>query len=282
MAIRQHQLGLLLATTGLVLISLDSLGIRLSEKGPWDVAFWFGLFTAASMTVVVRVREGIGPLAAVAANPVAIGGAGALQAISTVFFILALNTTTVSNTVAIIAATPVFAALTGWFVLRERVTVRLAAAIAASVVGILVIVSGSLGAGRALGDLYALVAVIAFALNVTLWRSHPGQNWTIAIALSGMIMAVIGFVPAEPGAVTGRALIILGVLGTITGPAGRVALATATRYLPAATVGLFTPIETVAASAWAWLFLSEPPPARTMLGGVIVIAAVLWGTSRHD
>jgi drug/metabolite transporter (DMT)-like permease len=277
-----HRLGVLLAAGGLVLISLDSLGIRLSEAGSWDAAFWFGVFTAVSMSVVVRVREGIGPVRALAANTGAIVGAGALQAVSTVFFILAVNTTTVSNTVAIIAATPIVAALTGWIVLRETVGLRVALAIGGSAIGILVIVSGSLGAGRALGDLYALIAVIAFSFNVTLWRSHPQQDWTIAIAVSGLIMALVAFVAADPGSVSARALLVLGLLGAVTGPVGRVALATATRYLPAATVGLFTPVETVAASAWAWLFLSEAPPFRTIVGGIVVIAAVLWGTARQN
>ena len=272
---------MLLAAGGLVLISLDSLGIRVSEAGSWDAAFWFGLFTAVSMSIVVRVRQGLLPGPAIAANPSAILGAGALQAVSTVFFILAVNTTTVSNTVAIIAATPIVAALTGWIVLREKVGLRVAVAIAGSALGILIIVSGSLDAGRALGDLYALIAVIAFSFNVTLWRSHPGQDWTIAIAVSGLMMAIVAFVPADPGAVTGRALLVLGLIGALTGPAGRIALATATRYLPAATVGLFTPVETVAASAWAWIFLSEAPPTRTIVGGVVVILAVLGGTARR-
>ena len=39
-----------------------------------------------------------------------------------------------------------------------------------------------------------------------------------------------------------------------------------------------TPVETVAATAWAWIFFSERPTTQTVIGGVIVIAAIVWGT----
>ena len=77
-----------------------------------------------------------------------------------------------------------------------------------------------------------------------------------------------------------RALGILAVAGILTGPAGRVALASSTRFLGAAQASLFTPVETVAATAWAWLFLGEAAPVTTIAGGAIVLAAVVYGTSR--
>lgn len=67
-------------------------------------------------------------------------------------------------------------------------------------------------------------------------------------------------------------------MGGLTGPLGRVCLASATRYLPAAQVGLFTPIETIAATTWAFLFLGEVPPGLTVAGGVVVIVSVMYGT----
>jgi len=265
----------------MLLISLDSLGIRLSKVSSWDVAFWFGIFTAAAMSVVIRIRTGAGPIAVVRTNPMPVLGSGVLQAASTTFFILAINSTTVSNTVVIVAAAPIVAAAVARVVLGETITARTGLAIVVSIAGILMIVGGSLDAGRLEGDLYAVAAIVAFAANLTIWRAQPGQDWAIAIALGGVIMAVVAVVPADPASVTGRALVILAVLGGITGPSGRVAVASSTRYLPAAQVSLFTPVETVAASGWAWIFLSEAPPAATIAGGVIVIAAVVYGTVQH-
>lgn len=61
-------------------------------------------------------------------------------------------------------------------------------------------------------------------------------------------------------------------------PLGRLAYTSAPKYAPTAEVALFTPIETVAATVWAWAFFSERPSAATWVGGTIVLAAVLWGT----
>ena len=68
------------------------------------------------------------------------------------------------------------------------------------------------------------------------------------------------------------------VSGAVTGPAGRVSLATSTRYLPAAEVSLFVPVETVAAITWAWLAFEEVPSGPTVVGGLVVLAAVFHGT----
>lgn len=263
----------------MLLVSVDSLGIRLTEASSWDVAFWLGTFMSTAMFVLVRARTGKSLPAVVRDDGFPVIASGLLQAGSTTTFILAINLTTVSNAVVIVAASPVVAALIARFFIGERTGVRTWLAIAASIGGILVVVSGSLGAGRIEGDLFAVAAILLFAANLTLWRHYLELNRMVAIGLGGLTMAVVTFVPANPLAVGARAMLILAVLGGITGPAGRVAIATSTRYLRSAQVSLFTPVETVAATGWAWLFLSETPPGPTLLGGVIVLAAIIYGTA---
>ena len=51
--------------------------------------------------------------------------------------------------------------------------------------------------------------------------------------------------------------------------------------LPASQVGLFVLVEKVATTAWAWLFLSETPKTVTLIGGLIVIAAVVFGMTKQ-
>lgn len=274
--------GVLLALGGVLLISLDSLWIRLSEAGSWDVAFWVGLFTFVAISIVVPIRTGASIIATVRRDGAPLFVSSALNTVSVTMFIVAIGLTTVANTVAIIAAAPVAAAVVARLIIGERPSTRTWWAIAGSVVGILVIVAGSVGAGSVNGDIAAVVAVLAFAGNVTLWRRYPAISRLGVIGLGGLFIALATFVPANPFEVDGRALAILAVMGLATGPAGRVSLASSTRYLPAAQVGLFTPVETVAATAWAWLFLSETPPTATVIGGVIVLVSVLYGSYRSS
>ena len=262
-------------------VSLDSLGIRLTKAASWDVAFWFGAFAAAAMAVAVRVLTGRSLFAVARADGAPVVLSGMLQAGSTTFFILALNATTVSNTVVIVAASPVIAALIARFAIGERTSLRTWVAIAGSIGGILLVVSGSFGRGRLDGDLLAVAAILAFSTNLTVWRKYPDLNRMVAIGLGGLTIAVIATIPADPFGVGARAILILVLVGGISGPAGRVAVATSTRYLPAAQVSLFTPVETVAATTWAWLFLSETPPAFTVIGGVTVLVAVAYGSAQQ-
>lgn len=274
-----HRLGVVLAAGGMLLISLDSLGIRLTEASSWDIAFWYGVFTASAMTVVVPLRSGVSFPSAARANGLPGLISGVLQSGSTLLFILALGMTAVSNVVVMLAASPILAALIARYTIGERTVFRTWMAIAASLAGILIVVSGSFGGGRLQGDLVAAGAVLCFASNLTLWRRFPELNRMVIIGLSGAFTALIAFFPADPGRIGMRAVLILVVLGGITGPLGRIGIASSTRYLPTSQASLFVPVETVAATTWAWLFLNEPPPAATIIGGAIVLAAVAYGAA---
>lgn len=276
---RSPRLGLLLAGAGFLLISLDSLGIRLADTGSWNATFWLGVFTFLAMLLVVPLRTGRTLLEVAIDGGVPIVASALLQAGSITFFVLALSLTTVANTVAIIAAAPVMAALIAMLTIGERTKVRTWIAIGASIGGILLVVSGSLGEGRVSGDLYAVAAIIAFASNLTLLRRFPQLNRLAVIGLGGLFLSLVAVGPSEPMEVSRTSIAILAILGGVTGAMGRTAVISSTRYLPAAQVGLFAPVETIAATTWAWLFLGETPPALTIVGAVIVVLAVGYGTT---
>ncbi len=274
-----HRLGLALAGGGFLLISLDSVGIRLANTSSWNATFWLGLFTFLAMLVVVPYRTGRSLPRVALEGGLPMAASGLLQAGSITFFVLAIGLTTVANTVAIIAAAPVMAALISLFAIGERTPLRTWIGIGASIGGILLVVSGSLGEGRVGGDLFAVAAIIAFASNVTLLRRFPDLNRLAVIGIGGLVLSLLAFGPAEPLDVGVLSILILAILGAVTGAAGRTAVISSTRYLPAAQVGLFAPVETIAATTWAWLFLSETPPPLTVVGGLIVVVAVVYGTT---
>lgn len=271
--------GLILAGGGFLLISLDSLGIRLADTTSWNATFWLGTFTFLAMLVVVPVRTGDSLAKVARAGGLPLLASGLLQAGSITFFVLALGLTTVANTVAIIAAAPVMAAFISLVAIGEHTSTRTWVGIIASAAGILIIVSGSLGEGRLAGDLFAVGAITAFASNVTLLRRYRDLNRLAVIGTGGLVLAMVALVAARPFEAGLGSIAILAVLGAVTGATGRVGLVTSTRYLPPAQVSLFAPIETVAATTWAWLFLSETPPPLTFVGGAIVVVAVVYGTT---
>ena len=251
---------------------------RAADADGWDVAFWYGVFTTPVMALVLVATEQGRPRRAWDRSGPPVVASGLLQMISTVAFILAVKNTTVANVVVIIAAAPLVTAVLAWILLGERVGLRLASAIGLAFAGIVLVVSGSFGGGGLIGDLLAVVAITSFGLNLVLWRRHPDLSRTLVIAISGLATALVAAWPAQIVGHSLRTYLLVALMGAVFGPIGRISLASATRYLPAAEVSLFAPIETVSATAMAWIFFDERPSARVIVGAVIITAAVIWGS----
>ncbi len=274
-----RQKGVALAFLGMLGVSTDSFFIRLADVDGFDVTFWVGLLTAAvtsgallvqRVDLVSEARSGGWPLVVT----------GLLQAASTSLFVLAVTKTSVSNVVVIVAAAPIVAAAISAVWLRERTSRRVWIAIGVVMAGIVVVVSGSFGGGDLSGDLLAVGAITSFGTSLVILRRYPDVNRTMMVGLGGIGMTLIAAVPATIWGHEAKTWIALVLMGSVFGPVARVLIAAAPKYLPAAEVGLFVPVETVAASVWAWLFFDEAPVATTYVGGVIVVAGVLWGTWR--
>lgn len=277
----EHELrrrGLLMAFFGMLLVSTDSFFIRLADADGFDVTFWIGVLAATVLFVLSVTVHKVNPLTGIRDGRWPLLVVALLQAGSTSMFVHAVTLTAVSNVVVIIAAAPMFAAGLSAVTLGERTSRRVWIAIAAVLVGVLIVVGGSFGNGSTTGDLLALGAIFLFACSLVLLRRYPEVNRTVMVGVAGVGMALIAVVPASLWGHSAKTWLALILMGAVFGPAARVLLAMAPRHLPAAEVGLFVPVETVAASVWAWLFFDEAPVTATIVGGAIIVGAVFWGT----
>jgi drug/metabolite transporter (DMT)-like permease len=270
--------GWLLAGIGMLLVSTDSLFIRAADFDAWTIAFVFGVASTMSLSTAFLVTSSEPFGVAARRAPLALLGVALLSSATQIAFTAAVNNTAVSNVVVIVGATPIAAAVMARVLLRERAERRVVVAIAATTAGILVVVSGSVGSPTLDGDLLALLAVAMFSLSVVIWRRHPDLNRPLALATSSATMALIAAPFASLDDAPLRVFLAAGAMGLIFNPLGRISYTSAPRHAPVAEVALFTPVETVAATAWAWIFFSEVPGLRTVIGGIVVVAAVLHGT----
>ena len=274
-------LGLLLAFTGMFLVSSDSLLVRVAERDSevdgWTIAFMVGLFSSPVAWSLAASSLGRTTVATVVRWRGTLLLTGLLGAASTTAFLTAVTLTAASNVVAIIAAGPIFAALLSRLALHEHTSARTWRAIGATVVGIAVIVGGSMTGGGVGGDLLALLAIGGFSINLVIWRRHPDLPRTLVVAATATCTVVVTAVPADVSLLDQRALIATLLMGGFFGPVARLCMSTATRHAQAAEVSLFTPVETVAASLWVWLWFDEVPATPTFIGGAIVVVAVSYG-----
>lgn len=266
-----HARGMLLAATGVVVLSFDSLLVRLADTGAWNVVFWRGALIAASMGTVAMLRGRRGDLR--------LWGAGAalcavLFGVDSALFVLSVMHTKVANTVVILSASPLFAALFSWLILRERARLRTWGAIAAAISGVVIVFAGATGPGQLSGDGYALGAAVLAGANLNLLRRNAEFDRIPLVAASGLVTLVIALPFAHPLHLAARSYAALGAMGLVQMPLAMVLIAVSTRYLPAPEVSLFLLLETVLAPVWIWLAVGERPPSLTFAGGALVLGAI--------
>ena len=272
-----RRLGWGLAALGMLLVSTDSLWVRVSGADALTIAFIVGVLSLL-LYGVMALRQASASWASLRADTWPQLAVGALGAISQLAFISAITHTEVPNVVAIVASTPLMAAAFAWVGLRERTSPRVAVGIALTLVGIGMVVSTSIGSPNLWGDFLALIAVICFAASTVIWRRHRDMSRLIGLALSALLVVIPTAVVADPGALDAPAWLAIVAMGLVCNPLGRLSYSTAPKYAPASEVALFAPVETVAGIVWAAVFLSEYPAPVTVAGAVIVIFGMLYAT----
>lgn len=270
-----HLKGLVITTLGVLVLTPDSLLVRLIQIDPWTMVFWRGLlmFLAIGGFTLAYYR-GEAP-----ARLRATGRAGlaaiALFGTGTVLFVLALYNTSVANVLVIVAAAPLIAAVYSRLFLAEPVALRTWAAIAAAIAGIAVLASDSARGGTILGDLAALGTAASVGIGFSVVRHARPRNMVPAMAVSGLVSALVALPLAAPASVPGDQIWLLLVLGVVVLPVSFGLLTLGPRYITAPEVGLIMLLETVLGPLWVWLVLTEEPSAHALVGGAIVIVALV-------
>lgn len=206
----------------------------------------------------------------------AIGGAGlaiaALMAVSSGAFMIALNHASVASVLFMQALSPILAALMA-SMLGERVSRATWIAMGVAIGGVTLMVGGP-GRPSGVGLALSLLMSFAFAGTIVITRHRRDVSMAPATCLSQVAVFVLAAPfasTAHVGAKDSGLLVLLGV-GQIG--LGLIFLTIGGRLIPAAEVALITLLEIVLGPLWVWLFLSQRPSVATLVGGVVVLAAV--------
>ena len=141
------------------------------EATAWAVIFWRAIFASASTTAYVAFqgklrREFFG----MGWSGLAVGVVGAA---GTAALIPAFKLTDVANVALIYAAAPFLAALLAWLAIGETVARRTAWGAAGALVGVVVIVAGSVGSVNLVGDGLTVFMTLMMATIMVLYRARP-------------------------------------------------------------------------------------------------------------
>ena len=199
------------------------------------------------------------------------------MAVASASFIVALNHANVANVLFMQAVAPVLAALLAWVALRESVSRRTALAMGIALLGVTLMVGGA-GSGGVVGVGASFVMTLAFAATIVITRHRRDVSMAPAICLS-QLLVFVAFAPlADAASVAARDLGLLVLLGVGQMGLGLAFLTVGARLIPAAEAALITLLEVVLGPLWVWMAYGEEPGAATLLGGAVVVGAVILQT----
>ena len=242
----------------------------------WEITFWRSLFmTLFVLGVLLAQYRG-----ATWARIRAVGKPGvivsALWALMYVCFILALGRTSVANVLVLTSVSPFTAALLGWLFLHERVPGRTWVAMVAAFGGIALMFAESVGGGGLSGNLIASVIPVAFACNVViLCRMHANVDMMPTLVLSGVLSMLLTLPLAVPFQAGAWDLALLAIMGVVQLGIGCLLMLAAAPRLKAAEIGLLAVMEIVFGTLSTWLVVGERPGRLALLGGLVVIGALV-------
>ena len=201
--------------------------------------------------------------------------AGFVMSLSFVAFVVAMSITTVANVVFIISTQTMFLAIFGYFYLKEKVSFIGFISISMAMSGIFIMVGDSISAGSLFGNLVALAIPINFAIFVMIIRKNTKIDMVPAIFYSGIFSLIYGFFFIDSFKFTNHDIFMGFLLGVPQLAFGFICITIGSRSISSASVGLLMLMETLCGPLWVWLFLNEIPPFSVVLGGLIIIFAII-------
>jgi drug/metabolite transporter (DMT)-like permease len=286
----QRQLGIALVVAAAIAWSTAPFFTRLLHLDSWTILFCRGLAGGGCITaflVLTRGRSGVRDL-------IETGRSGwlvaCLSTLGMVTFIPALQLTNVSNVAIIIATGPFAAAGIAWIWLREatRPSTLIAGLVALSGIAIIVGSPGDAADIRGIG--LACIMTIAIAAMTVAVRRYRQSSMVAAAALSNFLGSLVS-IPFAQGLteVTGRDLAVLAMFGLFQVGMGLTLFVLGSRLLPSGQTSLIATLETPLMPFWVWLAFDELPTPRALIGGSLVMGAVVadiiadnWARAQAD
>ena len=201
--------------------------------------------------------------------------AGLVLSLSFVAYVYAMTITTVANVVFIISTQTMFLAITGYIFLKEKISLISFISIVLAMSGITIMIGDSILSGSLLGNVIALAIPINFSILVIIIRKNKNLDMVPAIFYSGICSLIYGLILSESYTFSYHDIKMGFLLGVPQLAFGFICITIGSRSTASTTVGLLMLTETLFAPVWVWLFLNEIPPISVLIGGAIIIGAII-------
>jgi drug/metabolite transporter (DMT)-like permease len=256
---------------------------HLDSARSFEVTFWRSLFNAAALVVAFAfLREGP-RLQALLRAPRIVWMSGLCWAAMFTAFMVAITLTTVATVLITMSIAPLVTALFARVFLGYRLPARTWSAVTVAGVGIAWMFLREIDAGAPfLGTLVALAVPLAAAINWTMLQhvAHGGESaepsdMLPAVFIGAVVSAAATLPLAWPLQAGARDVALLAVLGVFQLAIPCLIAVRLTRILPAPEIALIAVLEVLFGVAWTWIGAGERPGSNALLGGALVLGALL-------
>lgn len=276
--LQSYRRGALYVVAAGILLSTSGALVRfIGDADAWSVLFYRSFAFFATVIVFMLMRDGRGINAHFRDLRLSDLVVSISLAFGFIFYILSLFNTSVANTVLLLSTGPFIAALLGFVILRESVSISTWVAMLVAGGGVFIMISGDLHSQDITGMAYAVMAVTAFAVMIVALRSKgPERDMLAATSLAGLFAALFCVPFLVTLSISLPDLLLSLCLGSIQVGFGFILITLASASVPSAQIPLFALSETALAPIWVWLLVNEIPQVNTLAGGALVLAAVTF------
>ena len=268
--------GPLLIFLGALSLSFGGLIVKSFEGATlWQILFWRSLFFSLTVLTFLIISYKKKTLKSFYESglPGFIGGI--ILSFGFCGYVFAMYNTTVANTNFIISLQILFLAIFGYFFLNEKITKVTLISIILAVTGVLLMVGNSLTLGELSGNLAAFTMPITFAVLIMIIRKFPTVDMIPAQFVAGVSSCLIGFFLSNQIMISPHDIFLGFLAGFFQVGFGFIFITIGARTTPSAMVGVIMLSESVLGPIWAFLFVSERPSIFGLIGGSVILFAVL-------
>ena len=136
-------------------------------------------------------------------------------------------------------------------------------------------IGSSLSPGQMTGNLAAFIMPISFAILILIIRKYPHVDMIPLQLIAGIVAMIVGYLIAGKVNISYHDIFLGFLAGFFQVGFGFIFITIGARTTPSAVVGIIMMSEAIFGPLWAWIFINEKPPLIVLIGGSIVLSAVL-------
>lgn len=266
--------------------SIAGVVTRLLESAQsFEVTFWRSVFTMLSLFVILRIFQGRGVLRRLLSAPPVLWWSGVCWAGMFTSFMIALTLTRVAEVLITMALGPLLSAVIARLFFKQTITRSTWVAIGIASIGMAWMFAEpcmNVEGRFPWGSVIALIVPLSAAVNWNIVQHAQTRGQTVDMVpavLFGAALSALATLPfAMPFQATTQDVAWLAMLGLVQLAIPCSLVVVCARVLPAAEISLLALLEVLFGTLLAWLFVNEVPSDRVLIGGALVLLALLFNT----